>query len=260
MGRSEPGAEVKNMKYYDEGAIWYDILSSKGLPGELNFYVNEARKAKGKVLEVACGSGRIYLELLKAGVDAYGFDLSKGMLQILKDKAKERKLDTKVKRADMRNFKYPFKFDLIIIPYRAFNHMLTRKDQKKCLKNIRKHLKKGGRLILNFFDPRMDVVSKIKVKWKDGKVINPRTGKKVKYVCMAHYDIPNQLIVSQYVIENPKKGEPKEKLDLSLCYIFPREFMNMLELCGFKKWKLYGGFDYKPYKKHGSELVWIAYK
>jgi hypothetical protein len=70
----------------------------------------------------------------------------------------------------------------------------------------------------------------------------------------------NQHIYSYHRIINPPAGLPKEKVEFSLCYIFPREFMNMLELCGFKDWKVYEGFGYKPYKKHGSMLVWVAYK
>lgn len=52
------------MRHYYDGAKWYDVLST-GLPGDVEYYVKEARKTKGKVLEGACGTGRIYLELLK---------------------------------------------------------------------------------------------------------------------------------------------------------------------------------------------------
>jgi len=245
------------MKLYDEGAQWYDMLST-GLPGDVKFYAKEAKKAKGKVLEVACGSGRIYIELLKAGVDAYGFDLSSGMLRILEDKAKARKLDVKVKKADMRSFRYPFKFDLIIVPYRAFLHMETREDQKRCLRAIHKHLKKGGRLIINFFDPKLDIIVKRHVKWKDQ--IKKFGGKKARVRAFSDYDLLNQRIHSHWRIVNPQKGMPKSELEITLCYIFPREFMNMLELCGFSKWKVYGGFDYRPYTKHGQELVWMVQK
>jgi ubiquinone/menaquinone biosynthesis C-methylase UbiE len=245
------------VKLYDEGAQWYDLMST-GTPGDAKFYVKEARKTKGKVLEVACGSGRIYLELLKAGVDAHGFDLSSGMLRILNGKAKKRGLKTKVKKADMRSFSYPFKFDLIIVPYRAFLHMETREDQKKCLRAIHKHMKKGGRLILNFFDPKTSIISKEHVKWKDE--IKKVGDRKARVMAFSDYDLVNQRIHSHWKMVNPQEGMPKSRLEITLTYIFPREFMNMLELCGFSKWKLYGGFDYKPYIKHGQELVWIAYK
>jgi len=53
--------EIENL---DKWAEIYDLVD--GLYKEdIDFYIKEARKAKGKVLEIACGTGRIYLELLK---------------------------------------------------------------------------------------------------------------------------------------------------------------------------------------------------
>ena len=241
------------MKSYGKGAAWYDVLSI-GLPGELEFYLREAKKAKGRVLEAACGTGRIYLKLLEAGVDAYGFDLSPDMLRVLKEKG--RGLGTKVKKADMRTFRYPFRFDLIMIPYNAFLHLETREDQKRCLRNIRRHLRKGGRLILNIFDPKMDYLAEIDRK----KITSVKSGRRLRVENVSHYDIPNQRIESYHRILNPRPGFPREKMEFTLTYIFPREFMNMLELCGFRRWELYGGFRREPYAKNGQNLVWIAYK
>jgi len=158
----------------------------------------------------------------------------------------------------MRNFAYPFKFDLIIVPYRAFLHMETREDQKKCLRAIHKHLRSGGRLIINFFDPKLSIIARKHVKWKDE--VRDWGGRKARVKVFSDYDLLNQRISSHWKIVNPQKGMPKNKLQITLCYIFPREFMNMLELCGFRKWKVYGGFDKRPYTKHGQELVWIVHR
>jgi len=242
------------MSSYDDYAKHYDL--SVKYTEDISFYVKEGKKAKGPVLELGCGTGRIYFELLKNGVDAYGIDLSRLMLSNLRKKAKRMGVEPKVYFKDMRTFKFNRKFDLIIIPFRAFLHMETREDQIKCLKNARKHLKKGGRLILNFFDPDLKRVAKEKHRWKSRKWVDG--GDKFLLEEFTTFDLVNQKITTNRTIK--KNGKVFDKHNLSLCYIFPREFMNMLELCGFRKWKLYGGFDYKPYKKHGSELVWIAYK
>ncbi|MFH0737973.1 MAG: methyltransferase domain-containing protein [Candidatus Micrarchaeota archaeon] len=246
------------MKHYYDAARWYDLFSV-GIPGEGGFYLREAKKAKGKILELACGTGRIYLDLLEEGVDAYGLDLAAPMLDVLKNKAKVRGLSPKVKKADMRDFRYPFKFDLVIVPYRAFLHLERREDQKACLMNIHRHLKKGGRLIVNFFDPRLDFISKVE-RMSYSEVKDPKTGKRVRVENFSRYDFSSQHVYSYHRLVKPPSGLPSEKLELSLCYIFPREFMNMLELSGFKKWELFGGFDKRPYTKHGQELVWIATK
>ncbi len=109
-----------NMQNFEKWAKVYDLIYGK-YKNDINFYRKEVCKAKGKVLEIACGTGRIYLELLKDGVDAYGIDISKNMLEVLKKKARNLGLKPKVKKADTRNFKFNIKFSLIIIPFRSFS-------------------------------------------------------------------------------------------------------------------------------------------
>ena len=62
------------MPYEDvnDYADLYDIVSKENNEGkDIDFYVEKAKEVDGKVLEVACGTGRIYLEMLEEGVEAY---------------------------------------------------------------------------------------------------------------------------------------------------------------------------------------------
>ena len=48
----------------------YDTENSMGAVNEdLPFYLKMAKKAKGSVLEIACGTGRLTIPIAKAGVD-----------------------------------------------------------------------------------------------------------------------------------------------------------------------------------------------
>jgi Transposase zinc-binding domain/Putative transposase len=51
-------------------------LVRPGPPRCLDFYVGLAHAAKGPVLDIACGTGRVLLPVLQAGIDADGLDLS----------------------------------------------------------------------------------------------------------------------------------------------------------------------------------------
>ena len=53
-------------------APWADL--------DVGFYVEEATKVKGKVLELMCGTGRASMPLLEAGVDLTCVDASERML------------------------------------------------------------------------------------------------------------------------------------------------------------------------------------
>jgi hypothetical protein len=69
---------------YGRVADVYDLYVTSDL--DVGFYVAEAGKVKGKVLELMCGTGRVSIPLLEAGVDLTCVDASEGMLARLKEK------------------------------------------------------------------------------------------------------------------------------------------------------------------------------
>ena len=70
---------------FDDGDT-YDLMVG-GIPYGLDFYVALARAAQGPVLDICCGTGRILLPGLQAGVDIEGLDLFEPMLKTLRAKA-----------------------------------------------------------------------------------------------------------------------------------------------------------------------------
>ncbi|SDR11346.1 class I SAM-dependent methyltransferase [Natronobacterium texcoconense] len=144
--------------FFDEWAGFYDANYEDQEIGDVEFYVNLAQEVDGPVLEVGCGTGRIYLDLLRAGVDAYGIDISEEMLAILEQKADEADLTPSVRQSDMTDFVPTRKYELIIVPFRTFLHNVTIADQKAALRQLREALVPDGRLVLNFFVPSFDVI------------------------------------------------------------------------------------------------------
>ena len=56
----------------------YDALNSL-LVADVPFYVEEARRSDGPVLELACGTGRLTIPIAQRGVEIVGLDLSPSM-------------------------------------------------------------------------------------------------------------------------------------------------------------------------------------
>jgi len=224
---------------------------------DISFYTEQAKAAGGKVLEIACGSGRIYLELLNEGLDVYGIDNSEKMIDALKRKAKVLKLQPQVQLADMRNFEIKHKFSLIIIPFRSFLHNLTIDDQLSTLKSCRKHLNKNGRLVLNFFYPNRDVIANTYGK-EIHQPIDTADGQ-VDLVRKSYFvDEPGQVI--EFTFTWIKDNQILSRFRSRLSLIYKREFELLLSLAGLKRWQVYGGFDYQPLESYKQEMVWIIEK
>jgi len=245
------------MKDYNEFAEIYDHVYI-GTKGDLKFYLMQAKKARGNVLEIACGTGRILLPLLKNGINIEGIDLSAKMLDVLRKKAKTMGLEPNVWKANMQNFNANKKYDLVIVPYRAFNHVESSEDQIKTLKNFKKHLKKGGKLIINFFYPSFTIMAKRNgVKTKRDTVLI----KGVKYFRQEqiYYEPMKQLIRATSFLTDAK-GHTCKVLPMHLCYIYKKEFELLLRAAGFKTWNVYGGFNGESLKDEKQEMVWIIRK
>jgi len=83
---------------------FHDAQYAEASRDDLDYYVDRALEASGPVLEIGCGTGRIYLELLREGIEADGIDLSAAALDVLREKAADASLDPSVRRADMTEF------------------------------------------------------------------------------------------------------------------------------------------------------------
>ena len=83
------------MEEYDRAdARFYDYYST-GVPGDVRFYVEEAKRAGSPVLELGCGTGRILIPTAQAGIDIVGLDRAPAMLAIARDKLSELGAETR---------------------------------------------------------------------------------------------------------------------------------------------------------------------
>jgi len=197
------------------------------------------------------------LELLKEGIEAYGIDLSEEMLRALREKAEALKLRPWVKQADMRSFDLQKRFSLILIPFRSFLRNLTIDDQIKTLKNCRKHLATDGKLVLNFFFPNPDVISNTYGKEIE-RPLDTKEGQ-FKLTSKSYFvDEPEQVIEFTFIWR--KDNHIISGFKSRLAMIYKREFELLLKLAGFRKWQVYGGFEYQPLESYKQEMVWVVEK
>jgi SAM-dependent methyltransferase len=148
---------------YDTLAELYDEDMGASAPGvDVEFYVREATSRARSVLELGCGTGRITLPLLRAGLGVTAVDRSLPMLDVLRRKALN-ELDEparrrlRIEQMDMRSLELGERFEVTLCPYSAFGYLLTPADRELALSGVREHLAPGGNLLLDMFvpDPRL---------------------------------------------------------------------------------------------------------
>ena len=241
---------------FDRWARFYDLIYSS-YKDDVAFYTRLAKEHDGNILEIGCGTGRIYLEILKQEKDIEGIDISEAMLERCKSKAKLMGLKAKVYRQDMKSFSLKKSYSLVIIPFRAFLHNLTTKDQLSCLRCIRDHMAQDGLLVLNFFFPNPEIMSsdygkneETEIGSEDGRYLLSR---------VTRFNDETEQIID--VHETVSKGEEilmQERFPIAL--IYKKEFELLLKQIGFASYDVYGGFDKRPLSSYRQEMVWFVHR
>jgi len=98
------------------------------------------------ILEVACGNGRIHPFLRNKGFKIFGIDNSNELLDTVKEKFP--KYSKNYWKTDMRNFDLKRKFDIVLSWFTSFGYFNDNVNLK-VLKNMKKHLRKNGLLMMD---------------------------------------------------------------------------------------------------------------
>ena len=140
---------------YDRIAHLYDVDMARNMPfDDVGFYVGVSKSSGGRTLELGCGNGRILLELLARGIDAWGIDHSARMLEALRGKAAVRGLPLRVCQMDARALGLACGFDVVLCPYSLVTYMAASEDVARMLGESRRVLKPHGALVVDAFVPR----------------------------------------------------------------------------------------------------------
>ncbi len=252
--------------YYAGFAEYYDAqLESAGGRDDAPFYASLAASSPGPVLELGCGTGRITLAMLAAGARVTGLDLCPQMLEIARRKisslpAPQRERAETV-QGDMTCFDLGRRFDLIVTPFRPFQHLATPEQQLACLACVRKHLAPGGTFVLDIFDPDLDILTdrgrvnefgdEPPVRLPDGSLMTVR------------YRTPGMNWATQvcecemiYLLERPDGSRERLVQDFIMRWTYRFEAEHLLSLAGFRVRQVFGGYRGEP--AGAGELVFIA--
>ncbi|SFC45449.1 Methyltransferase domain-containing protein [Halobiforma haloterrestris] len=240
--------------YFDDLAEFYDAVHDEG--DDVAFYRDLALEADGPVLEVGCGTGRIHLELLRAGVDADGIDVSSDSLAVLREKAAEEGLKPSVREADVTDFDPDREYGLAIVPFRAFLHLLEVDDRLAALERLHDALAPGGRLALNAFAPNFEIICEEYGEWietdfaVDGREYTHRTVT----------ELVDELEGIARIRTDVRDADGERVVEASnrIALVSKAEFALLFRCSPFSSWEVSGGFDGDPLEDVSQEMVWIA--
>lgn len=234
---------------------------------DVAFYVDLAKERGGSVLEVGCGTGRILVPTARAGVEIDGLDQSQAMLdrcaETLAAEPSEVQRRVRLHRGDIRDFDLGVKFDLITAPFRVVQHLLEIDDQLAFLASVGRHLRPGGALAFDVFNPNFAAIVAADglehedtptTRLPDGRSF--RRSARIKRVRWADQISEVELI---YYVSN-ENGREIERLvqSFGMRWYLRGELIHLLVRGGFRVKAIYGDLDRSPFTDKSPDIVIVA--
>lgn len=238
-------------------------------PGEVDFYreliVHSPLKNYG-MLEIACGTGRIALQLAQEGIDITGLDLSPELLGVAREKSKGMP-NVRWVLGDMRRFDIGKKFGCVIIPGHSFQFMNTPDEQVQCLEEIKRHLVADGLLVVHLDHQDFRWLAglldrKERIFERNPVLTHPTTKQKFRLAYAWSLEPSTQTATVdlnwEEIGENGDVVQVWEMEPMRLHCVFRFEMEHLLKRVGLSIEAVYGDFFKNELRDGSKDMIWLA--
>jgi len=247
---------------WDSYAPFYDWENAQTLGRrDVPFWRRLAAGARGSVLELGCGTGRVSVPLAKAGVDLVGVDRSAPMLERARQRAARAwrhqpsalSHQPSLVRADIRDL--PFaggSFPVVLAPYGILQSLIRPRDLTAALASVARVIRPGGRFAI-------DLVPDVP-KWREYRnrvqLRGESNGARLTLVESVAQDRRRHLTMFEQRYIEQRAGEVREhRFDLTFRTLSVPAMSRQLERAGFSVDAVLGDYHGRPWDERAD--VWI---
>jgi SAM-dependent methyltransferase len=138
---------------FDESVIWHDVECAS-YAADMPLWRDLAKAARGPVLDIGAGTGRIALDLAERGHDVTAVDSDSALIDALAERARARGLRVHAVTADARSLELPgARFALAIAPMQVVQLFGGAAGRTAALERMLAHLAPHGLFAAAIADP-----------------------------------------------------------------------------------------------------------
>ena len=191
---------------------------------------------KGRILELAIGTGRIALPLVARGHDLSGIEGSPEMVAKLREKPGGETIPVVI--GDMADVAIDGPFDHVFLVFNTLFNLTCQEAQVRCFQNVADRLAPGGSFLVETFVPDLSGI-------KDGqRTRTKRLTMNEVWLEAATHDPVQQVIEFQRI----RISEAGVRLvPLPMRYAYPPEMDLMARLAGLELEDRWGGWQGEPF-------------
>lgn len=227
---------------YKEFSYYYDELMKDVDYEKWSRYIIDVLRVNNikhrDICEMACGTGKMAVNMALNGFSVTAFDLSPDMLACASESAASSKVDVRFLQQDMRDIKIKDTFGIILCLCDSINYITEVEDLRSVFKWVRSHLKSDGIFIF-------DINSSYKLREIIGNNTFTYNTDDLCYIWDNYLDDEN--IVEFYLTFFAKEGSLYRRFDeVHAERIYEtREIMDLLKEAGFTRMGINAGLSFE---------------
>lgn len=257
--------DAGSREHYADAALYdYEYRRRRA---DVAFYRELAKrrlKPGDRILELGAGSGRVTVQLARAGFQVVALDASKPMLAKLR--ARVAALPQPVARritiveGDLRSFDIAGgKFPLAIAVFNVLEHLYTRVEVDACLRSVARHLAPDGAFAFDVQLPDLAwLIRDPSKRWARTRFTDPTTGRAMFYSTNHDYDPVGQIALIRLYYEPVDGKGPTKIVKLSQRKFFPAELEALVAHAGLRMVERYGDFAWRPLEGTSESQVLVC--
>jgi SAM-dependent methyltransferase len=188
----------------------------------------------GRALEFAIGTGRIGLPLRRRGVEVHGIELSRAMLEHLRQKEGGDTIPITV--GDMTTSRAEGDFRLVYLVYNTIMNVTTQAGQVAVFRNAAAHLEPGGSFVIEVGVPDLQ-------RLPFGETFRVFDFSE-RHIGIDEYDVVNQGLVSHHFDD---RGEEISRSSGPFRYVWPSELDLMADMAGQRLRERWSSWQREPF-------------
>lgn len=264
-------AEGPQTWHYGLIAEWWSEFNDDFRPHELPYFRRFVEEDGRPALDAGCGTGRLLLPLLRAGLDVDGCDVSADMIAACRSKAEREGLSPTLYVQPLHELDLPRRYGTIIV-CGTYGLGSDRERDRRALERLLEHLEPDGTLLLDIEVPYANARQ-----WrywpKDERASLPETrqatGERRRAPSGTEYALSARILeldpLSQRVAlemhaerwrDGVLEAEEDHRLDISLYFV--NELLSMLGHAGFGDVVVHGEHTDRPATADDDFVVFVA--
>lgn len=243
-------------------AYAFDLYASR-IRYDLNYYKQWADYCGQDILELCCGTGRIMLPLLAAGMNVHGVDMQSNLIDFARRKISRAGLSGQATFhvSDAVRFSSDHRFDYCLIGYNSLVHIIGDEPKKALMETIHRHLRPGGYLSIHIYNHPLSLLFKPPRDYRFTVTLSDGPGRKWIFsnIKKSYHHRTRLLLVRQkWRLLEHNRIRFFRRFPYQVQIIFPEELKKILKESGFNIIEFFGDFHGSPFHKHAYSMVVTA--